>query len=141
MKKYARKHEHSFVGGQKQFYIFTILLEAMEDNNGKNKAITTSDMTTMLLRISGKPTDFKLEKANTKRALQTYQEWGYVKHLKDDKWCFDWRNYQNTKLMRFYKKNKIRNKTITNRIKWKYQQLLEKGVELKWPLFSYKLEI
>lgn len=117
-------------------------MEAKKGNDGKNKAISTDDMTSMLLKVSGKPTAFKHERANTRRALICYRDWGYLKHLKDDRWIFDWRNHENTKLMRFYKKHNIKNKDIQNRIDWKMQELLEKAVELKWPFNpNYKLEI
>lgn len=135
-RQYLKKHPDSFVGGQKQFYIFKILLDAKEDNNGKNKGLTTEELVLLLLRISGKEsTDVAREKVNTRKALHIYKKWGYMKRVKGDKWILDWRNWQNIKFTR-------KNKNGINRIDWKFQQLWEKAVDERWRINpDYKLEI
>ena len=135
-RKYAKKHNGSFVGKQKMFYIFHILFQEKEHNGGKFKPLTTKEITLLLLRISGKETDVEKELINTRAVLHFYKKWGYFKKFKDDKWGFDVKNFQNIKFIRRSKGKGV------NRIDWKYQQLLEMAVQEKWPINpDYRMEI
>lgn len=131
-----KKHAGSFKGRMRMFYVFKVLMDAREENNGRGRGLAVEQLSLYVIRLAQldpSSVDFAREVENMAACLRRYRKWNYLKKVKGDRWLFDWDNWRNVKWQR--------KGSLLNRIEWKLRNLSEEAELKKWPVDKGYMEV